>query len=285
MKAAHQRFRLRDDVARAVRILALWICLATVACLSAGCERSRDGEASNQASEAISKDRIWSFMINDSTPSARIRKWNKQELRGLMIIDQNRAAFFQQFSPLVRQIGDEIDIKIDACEAIMRPGEVLPPGPGCEWTSFDFYFVITNGTWTESEWHQVQIALQGEASKLLVDLRKVVAAVPGGEEHTCRTMLEYSHQVSNQIEHAVAIIDSKQALVVGKCGTYLFLNMLGLYPFDGVQPLDPATEAGSLAAFLVKRAPYGGAYLLQLLYSPEVKPGMRKAEFIETLPE
>ena len=121
MKAAHQRFRLRDDVARAVRILALWICLATVACLSAGCERSRDGEASNQASEAISKDRIWSFMINDSTPSARIRKWNKQELRGLMIIDQNRAAFFQQFSPLVRQIGDEIDIKIDACEAIMRP--------------------------------------------------------------------------------------------------------------------------------------------------------------------
>ena len=98
-------------------------------------------------------------------------------------------------------------------------------------------------------------------------------------------MLEYSHQVSNQIEHAVAIIDSKQALVVGKCGTYLFLNMLGLYPFDGVQPLDPATEAGSLAAFLVKRAPYGGAYLLQLLYSPEVKPGMRKAEFIETLPE
>lgn len=72
-------------------------------------------------------------------------------------------------------------------------------------------------------------------------------------------------QISNQIELTVSVIDSKQPIVLGTRGTYMFLHMLGLYPFDGAQPLDPDKEAGSMAAFLTKQTPYGGEYLLRLL--------------------
>lgn len=286
MSSINGRLGARFDVGRHFSTLAFWTCVVAVVGLSSGCERQQHDQPASEAPDLISQDLIWSFMINDSAPNARIRKWTKPKLWGLMIVDQGYASFYQQFAPLLRQAGVESGIQIDVCNGTLTQGEVRKPlGPTCERASFDFYFVITDGDWTEAEWSVVQRTLQGRPGELLVDLRKVIAAVPGGEEHTCRSMLGFGQQASNEIEHALAIIDSKQSLALGKCGTYLSLNMLGLYPFDGPQPLDPIVESETLAGFLLKSTPYGAEYLLKILYSPAVAPGMEKAEFLQTLPE
>jgi len=227
---------------------------------------------------------MWSYMVNDATPDARIRKWTKPRLRGLMIVDQSRAKFHQQFSPLLRQVGESIGVKIDVCGVVAGAGRILPSSePECAATHFDFHFVITNGSWTESEWHEAQLALQGQAGELLTELREQLATEEKGK--TCRYAIRQSSKVSGQIELGVAVIDSELPVVLGKCGTYLFLHMMGLYPFDGAHPLDDAKEADNLATFLVKREPYGATYLLRQLYAPAVSPGMQKAEFVQALPQ
>jgi hypothetical protein len=82
---------------------------------------------------------------------------------------------------------------------------------------------------------------------------------------------------------AADVIDSKEPKVLGTCATYGFLHMLGLYPFDGTRALAPSEEAESMAQFLLKQDPYGGAYLLRLLYSTSVKAGMTEIEFEKAL--
>lgn len=109
--------------------------------------------------------------------------------------------------------------------------------------------------------------------------------LPKKKGKTCRFVIRQSNDVSGQIELGVAVIDSELPIVLGKCGTYSFLHIMGLYPFDGARPLDDAKEAHSLATFLVKGEPYGATYLLRHLYAPAVNPGMRKGEFIQTLPQ
>ena len=247
-----------------------------------GCKQARAQDAPNTQADTATKDLIWSYMVNDATPEARIRKWTKPRLRGLMIIDQSRAKFHQQFSPLLHQVGESIGLEIDVCGAIAEAGRILPLSePDCAAAHFDFHFVITNGSWAESEWHEAQLALQGQAGELLTKLREQLATEQEGK--TCRYMIRQSSEVSGQIELAVAVVDSELPIVLGKCGTYSFLHMMGLYPFDGAQPLDDAKEAKSLATFLMKQEPYGATYLLQQLYAPAVTPGMQKAEFIQTL--
>jgi hypothetical protein len=249
---------------------------------SSCCKRALAQDGPNPAGDPASNDLVWSYMVNDTTPDARIRKWTKTRLRGLMIVDQSRAKFHQQFSPLLHQVGESIGVRIDLCEAIVSGGQVVPSSePDCAGPHFDFHFVITNGDWTEMEWHEAQLALQDQASALLAELRELLASEEEGK--TCRSAIRQSSEVPGQIELGVAVIDSKLPIVLGKCGTYTFLNMMGLYPFDGAHPLDDAKEASSLAAFLVKREPYGATYLLQQLYAPAVSPGMQKAEFILTL--
>jgi hypothetical protein len=250
---------------------------------SSGCEQAHAQDSSN-ASEDFAKDLMWSYMVNDATPDARIRKWTKPRLRGLMIVDQSRAKFYQQFSPLLRQVGENIGVKIEVCRAIVEAGRILPPsGPECAATHFDFHFVITNGSWTETEWHEAQLALQGQAGELLTELREQLATEEKGK--TCRYVIRQSSEVSGQIEPGVGVIDSELPIVLGKCGTCSFLHMMGLYPFDGAQPLHDAREAQNLATFLVKQEPFGATYLLRQLYAPNVRPGMPKAEFIQTLPQ
>lgn len=261
-----------------------WVYLIAVITLLVGCERSQRSDAANELDEAVSGDLVWSFMISESSAIAQIRKWDQPALRGLMIIDKSRAEFYGQFSPLLGQVGDAIGLKINACEAVVDAEGVLASSEAdCEGKSFDFHFVVTDGAWTDSEWHDAQDVLDDKAGGLLTNLRNEVAAAPGGEEHTCRVAFSYSPRVSTRIERALVLIDSREPVVLGKCGTYLFLNMLGLYPFDGTQPLEPGKEAQSLAKFLLKQTPYGGTYLLRLLYSPKVKPGMSKAEFARAL--
>jgi hypothetical protein len=251
---------------------------------SSGCKQAHAQDGPNTQGEFATKDLIWSYMVDDATPDARIRKWMKPRLRGLMIIDQSRAKFHKQFSPLLHQVGESIGVKIDLCGAIARAGRILPPSePDCAATHFDFHFVVTNGSWTESEWHEAQLALQGQAGELLTKLREQLATEEKGK--TCRYVIRQSNEVSGQIELGVAVIDSELPIVLGTCGTYSFLHMMGLYPFDGAQPLDPAKEANSLATFLVKREAFGATYFLQQLYAPAVSPGMQKAEFIQTLPQ
>jgi hypothetical protein len=280
MTAIHRRLGSSKGTARLLRVLVLWAGLMAVIVVSSGCDQHK---SSDRLDRSMSSDLIWSFMINDSAADARIRKWNKSELRGLMIIDQARAEFYPQFSALLHQVGEGIGIKIEICRAIVRAGEVLSSDPGCEGVDFDFHFVITNGSWTASEWHQAQLVLQDQARELLATVRELLVTESRGK--TCRYAIRTSLQIANQIELALHVIDSELPIVLGTCGTGGFLHMLGLYPFDGAQPLDPGKEAESLAEFLVKRTPYGGAYLLRLLYSPEVKPGMDKDEFVRTLPE
>lgn len=283
MSAAHHRSSPRSGVARLLGLLALMTCLMAVVGFSSGCKRAHAQDGPNTAEGSASKDLMWSYMVNDATPDARIRKWMKPRLRGLMIVDQSYAKFHQQFSPLLRQVGESIGVKIDVCGAIASAGRILPPSePDCAATHFDFHFVITNGSWTESEWHEAQLALQGQAGELLTELRGQLATEEKGK--TCRYVIRQSSEVSGQIELGVAVIDSELPIVLGKCGTYSFLHMMGLYPLDGAQPLDAAKEAQNLATFLVKQEPYGATYLLQQLYAPSVRPGMPKAEFIQTLP-
>jgi hypothetical protein len=270
-------------VARLLTSLALATCLMAVLGFSSGCKQAHAQDSSN-ASEDVAKDLMWSYMVNDATPDARIRKWTKPRLRGLMIVDQSRAKFHQQFSPLLRQVGENIGVKIEVCRATVEAGRILPPSePECAATHFDFHSVITNGSWTETEWHEAQLALRGQAGELLTELREQLATEQKGK--TCRHVIRQSSEVSGQIELGVGVIDSALPIVLGKCGTYLFLHMMGLYPFEGAQPLDDAREAENLAAFLVKQEPFGATYLLRQLYASNVTPGMSKAEFIHTLPQ
>ena len=217
-------------------------------------------------------------------PDARIRKWTKPKLWGLMIADQQYWEFHRHFAPLLRQAGHETGIQLDVCSGTLKHGKIHTPlGPSCERASFDFYYVITNGNWTDAEWDPVQRALQGQAGEVLAKVRELLATASEGK--TCRYMIRTSDEVANRIELGVAVIDSNQPLVLGTCGTYAFLHMMGLYPFDGPQPLDPNKESESLAEFLLKPTPYGGEHLLRILYSPAVEPGMQEGEFIRTLPQ
>ena len=249
-----------------------------------GCDGSEDGHSKTLSGSGAADDLIWSYMINEISSIDRIRKWDQANLKGLMIVDESRVQFYDQFTPLMRQVGEDIGIKIDACEAVVSAGGIQPPreSSGCDGTPFDFYFVVADGTWTETEWHGAQETLDARAVELLDGIRERIATVPG-EEHTCRIAFGYDPDAANRIEHAVVVMDSEQPLMLGKCGTYLFLNMLGLFPFEGPQPLDPAKEAKSLAELLLKQTPNGGTYLLKLLYSPNVKPGMSKIEFLQAV--
>jgi hypothetical protein len=271
------------DVPRTLVMLATWACLAAIASLAMGCERQSVDPSPHGESDAASKDLIWSFITDDSLRDPRIHKWIKPELRGLMIIDHARADFYREFAPLAHQVGDEGGIRINICEAIVTLDESVLPSPGCDGTSFDFYFVITDGNWTELEKDRVGKVLSADAAYLFSDLRNDIATTQRGKENICRYVRKFNDKLAGELVGGLAIVDSKEPRFLGKCSSYLFLNMLGLYPFDGTQPLDPDKEAGNIAEFLLKRTPYGAEYLLRLLYAPAVKPGMHKPEFIQTL--
>lgn len=200
-----------------------------------------------------------------------------------MIVDEERAAFYEQFPPLLRQVGKDIDIDIETCAAVVESGESTPPsGSGCQGNNFDFYYVITNGSWTDLEWRNVQSILNSPAAEeVVLTLREQLATVAEGK--TCRVVTRTRSPVDKEIVLAAEVVDSIQPKVLGTCATYGFLQMLGLYPFDGSRALDPNVEAESMAEFLLKQTPNGGVYLLKLLYSASVRPGMTKAEFIKTL--
>ena len=138
MSEAHHRSCPRSGVTPLLGVLALTTCLIGVGGFSSGCKRAQAQDGPNTTEVSASKDLMWSYMVNDATPDARIRKWTKPTLRGLMIVDQSRAKFHQQFSPLLHQVGESIGIKIDVCGAIVKAGRVLPLSePGCAVTHFD----------------------------------------------------------------------------------------------------------------------------------------------------
>jgi hypothetical protein len=258
------------------------LCICLLICgLLLGCERKQESASEPNIQE--SKELLWSFMTSDSVSQPVIKKWTKSEIRGLMIVDEENIAFYKQFSPLIHQIGQEIGVNIELCEAAMSA--LASSSYDCREAGLDFYLVVANGNWTDSQWDQVQHSLGGRAADLFSNLRRDVDAGQSTEEPVCRYALATNNtQVPGQIENAFAIIDSSQPIVFGKCGAYLFLNMLGLNPFDGRQPLNLSKEADSVAEFLLKPTPYGATFLLKLLYSPTVKPGMNKTEFVESLP-
>lgn len=263
------------------RWLRICASLIVITSLTAACERQQANRTASPLES--SQDLIWSFMVNDSEQDARIKKWSKQELRGLMIVDIERAAFYDQFSALLQQAGKNINVNIETCVTVVESAESTPPsGSGCQGNSFDFYYVITNGSWTDVQWRSVQSVLNSPAAEeVVLTLREQLATLAEGR--TCRVMTRTRSPVDKEIVLAAEVVDSIQPKVLGTCATYGFLQMLGLYPFDGSQALDPDKEAESMAEFLLKQTPYGGEYLLKLLYSASVKPGMTKAEFIKTL--
>lgn len=265
-----------------MRLPTLVSCMAFIVGLLAGCERQQENQSPNSPGPTISKDLVWSFFVSDTEPGARIRKWSKPELWGLIIVDPTRDAFYQQFAPLLRQAGEGSGVKIHVCEAIVESSELVRPyEANCGKPNYDFYLVATNGGWSGEEWQRAGTALQGQAGEMLAEVREQLATLPG---KTCRAGVRSNPQVANQIELAVSVIDSSESLVFGKCGVLVSLYMLGVQPFDGARPLELEKEAENLALFLTKRTPYGGTYLLQLLYAPSVKPGMQKDEFLGTLP-
>jgi len=261
----------------------MWVSLIMMLGVATACEAQQTNDSSTPPKS--SQDLVWSFMVNDSEQDARIKKWTKKTLHGLVIVDQDRAAFYEQFSPLLREVGKSIDVDIETCSTVVGAGAVVQSsGPKCPGAGLDFYYVITNGSWTDSHWKSVKSILNNQAAEELVfKLREQLSTAPSGR--TCRVVTRTKSEIGKDIVLAADVIDSKEPKVLGTCATYGFLHMLGLYPFDGARALAPSEEAESMAQFLLKQDPYGGVYLLRLLYSPSVKAGMTETEFEEALSE
>lgn len=246
-----------------------------------GCDRP-DERATSAEAPIDDKARLWSYLTADDGNSAKITKWEKSNLSILLVVDDSHTPVLpSQFSTLFEEFGVQIGLPLAICTATTHASASVPifEDRACEQKPFDLYMVVSNGAWSRNTWFVAKGVL---ATGLRRQYDTLVSSLPASVENSqasCRYALKIDESTPGRIRGAVSVINSTSDIATGRCAIYMIVNMLGLMPFDGQSPLDPSSEADSLASFLLKSEPFGAAYLARALYDENILPGMTRADF------